>query len=246
MVMNAKHSPEDAGYERAMDDLMQKGARLWFGEGLDQQAKGPDDLVGPYRLIAELGRGGQATVFLAEDTRVDRRVALKVLTGTRFAVDRLLRFKREAVVASKLEHRGICSVFEAGVDEGIAFIAMEYLEGKTLGEKIGAAKGSGDSESSCLSLDTTGGSSSSARSKGARDVLGVVALIEKVALALHAAHEIGVVHRDIKPGNIMVGTDGDPCLMDFGLARQEDSDGPALTRSGDLFGTPGFRICYSV
>src|SRR5215510_9221254 len=92
---------------------------------------------GPYRLLDELGRGAQGQVFLAEDTRLSRRVALKVLSST-FTPTRetLVRFQREATAASRLDHPGICAVYEAGEAGGVHFIAMRYVEGETLARWI--------------------------------------------------------------------------------------------------------------
>ena len=209
------------------------------------------EAIGPYRILREIGRGGQGIVYLAEDPRLERKVALKVLTklgtGTEGALD---RFYREAVVASKTEHPGICGVHDAGIEDGIPYIAMRYLEGETLARKIADTKeATTDNETSFITLreedpgeecfpgsSTVSNGSTMTRAR----LLATLEVLEKAALALHAAHEAGIVHRDIKPANIMVGQDGQPVLMDFGLARDLESQAPSITQTGDLFGTPAY------
>ena len=202
--------------------------------------------LGPYRIQKELGRGGQGIVYKAEDTRLNRIVALKVLTGLGPGSEETVqRFRREAEVASKLNHPGICAVLDAGVHDGVPFMAMQYVEGDSLAEKIAGSEASAqtsifssfdDDEES--GRDDSGKPSSSTTTK--REILEILTLFEKAARAIHAAHEAGVVHRDIKPGNIMVTEEGDPILLDFGLARSDDMDLQTLTRTGDLFGTPAY------
>ena len=207
--------------------------------------------LGPYRLIEELGRGGQGVVWLAEDTRLGRNVALKVLTGLGpGAESHLFRFKREAAVAAKLDHPGICGVHDAGIEGGVPYIAMRYIAGETLAERIAELQSSSnaDDPSSFMSFDeddedrqadSKESSGSSSVTRGELDA--ILAIFEKTAQALHAAHEVGIVHRDIKPGNIMVTRDHDPVILDFGMARDDSDDaGPSLTMTGDLFGTPAY------
>ncbi len=210
--------------------------------------------VGPYRLGRELGRGGQAVVYLAEDLRLNRRVALKVLVGGTQTSERVFdRFQREATMASKLDHPGICTVFDTGVDGGSAYIAMRYVEGSTLATWIGQRKSSDSTTTDSFTFSVTEGEkdlttrrgdaseqpSSSVGPSTRGEVMDVVRIIEQAARALHAAHEVGIIHRDIKPGNIMVTPDGSPVILDFGLAR-DDEDGHSLTQTGDLFGTPAY------
>jgi WD40 repeat protein/serine/threonine protein kinase len=195
--------------------------------------------VGPYRLLREIGRGGQATVHLAEDTRLPRRVALKVFaTGLMASEQALARFRREAESASRLDHPGICPVYEAGVDGDTPYIAMRYIEGMTLAQWIDTAraKSGDDRPTSSVELPTP---PASPRGESASVVMRVVAVIEKTARALHAAHDAGLVHRDVKPANVVVSRDGEPVLLDFGLAR-EDDQGHTLTMTGALLGTPAY------
>ncbi|MFT7619460.1 MAG: serine/threonine protein kinase, partial [Planctomycetota bacterium] len=208
--------------------------------------------IGPYRLIKELGRGGQGIVWLAEDTRLGRNVALKVLTGMGPGAEgHLARFKREAALASKLEHPGICGVHDTGIEGGVPYIAMRYVDGETLGERLsrlGAETTAGE-PCSFISFDDDGDedkvtkstSTTSSSSIDRPELDRTIAAFEKIALAMHAAHEVGIIHRDIKPGNIMLTKDNEPILLDFGLARDDSDDsGPSLTQTGDLFGTPAY------
>src|SRR5204862_3786026 len=105
--------------------------------------------VGPYRVLHEIGRGGQATVYLAEDTRLPRRVALKVLAGGFALSDPMLqRFRREAQAASRLDHPGICTVFDADVDGDTPYIAMRYVEGGSLAQHIETCRAAAGLDSS--------------------------------------------------------------------------------------------------
>jgi serine/threonine protein kinase/Tfp pilus assembly protein PilF len=228
--------------------------------------------LGPYLLERELGRGGQGIVYRAQDTRLGRRVALKVLSqlgpGAEYQLE---RFRREAALASKLDHPGICGVHETGMEGGVPFIAMRYVEGETLAKRIAAqrdgAEGStkgkaaesflsfasefpssadGDGEfdfdSATLEPITEGGvaagQGASSVTMSREQLRALLKIFEEVARALHATHEIGVLHRDIKPGNIMVDATGQPVILDFGLARDDSEEaGPSLTQTGDVFGT---------
>jgi len=233
--------------------------RIQDGEATGQQVADGDS-IGPYKVERELGRGGQGVVYLAEDSRLGRKVALKVLTHLGpGSEDTVRRFQREAEVASKLEHAGICGVHDAGQDGGVPYIAMQYVEGETLAERLSESRQDRMAEelsSVVLFSETvhrdarapegddqnTPGSETSSQSTSVtkREILDILQVFEKTARALHAAHEAGVVHRDIKPGNIILNLEGEPVILDFGLARSEDADTQTLTRTGDLFGTPAY------
>jgi formylglycine-generating enzyme required for sulfatase activity/predicted Ser/Thr protein kinase len=172
------------------------------------------DRIGSYRILGEIGRGGQGVVYLAEDERLRRRVALKMLTGLgSLAPDRVARFLREAEVASRLDHPAIATVYETGTEEGVPYIAMKYVEGEPLTTRIAASKGT---------------------------IVETMRIVELCARALDAAHKNGVIHRDIKPGNIVVTREGEPVILDFGLAHDADSDLVSITRTGDFSGTPAY------
>ncbi len=201
-------------------DLMSDRAS---GSAGDEAGAVPIDgtCVGPYRIQRELGRGGQGVVYLAEDVRHGRRVALKVLPtplGLQSA-----RVRREIDAIARLDHPGLCVVYDAGEADGRAYVAMRHVQGEALDVRV-------------REWSAVGKSGVASGSRGRSDVVERVELIEKVARALHAAHEVGVTHRDVKPANILVRDDGDPVLLDFGLARLDDSE-PNLTRSGELVGT---------
>lgn len=236
---------------------------LRAAEALD--AQGPEPAVaaalprdfGEYRLLKELGRGGMGVVFEAEQRRLGRRVAVKILPGGTFDPGRLARFRREAEVASRLQHPNICTVHDAGTVDEIPFIAMRLVDGSSLAEEIREARARLEREvdtappdtfqelmlddtgdSSTTDPSTTSGSGDSSVRRSTRDRLErVVTILEKAARAVHEAHEAGIVHRDIKPGNIMLTPSGEPVVLDFGLARELGGPTGDHTRTGDLLGT---------
>jgi serine/threonine protein kinase len=258
------------GVERSLEDylgIFPGDAEAIASEFLAQQAKArmeareDETSIGPYRTIKELGRGGQGVVYLAEDTRFGRRVALKVLKHAGpMGQELLARFRREALVASRLNHPGICGVLDAEIEGGVPYIAMPYIEGQTLAERIATSLATQmdddipsfisfeDDEDACTEAASIGGGpgqggeeeESSASSVDRREVERVLEVFEQAARALHAAHEAGVVHRDLKPANVMIREDGSPLLLDFGLAMADDFDLETLTQTGDVFGTPAY------
>lgn len=182
--------------------------------------------IGSYSLGEVLGRGGQATVYIAQDEKLQRTVALKVFEGTTTLNTRALeRFKREARAVSKLSHPNIGRIFEADVIDGSPIIAMELIEGESLAHVIAQAKSHNDAESGRDSR---------------KEMENQIRLLQQVAEALAAAHEVGVIHRDLKPANIMIRKDGSPVLLDFGLAKIENDDAVGVTGTLDLLGTPAY------
>jgi tetratricopeptide (TPR) repeat protein/predicted Ser/Thr protein kinase len=168
------------------------------------------DSVGRYRIVRELGRGGMGVVYLAEDTAVGRSVAFKgLLRGG------LERFEQETRAIALLEHPGIVRFYDAGQIDGLAYYTMEYVPGPTLEDRYKAAE------------------------NGVLEVREAVNVIAKVARAVAYAHARGVLHRDLKPGNILLGEDGTPRVGDFGLAKRL-GDQSNLTMSGEVFGSPAF------
>ena len=176
----------------------------------------PDPLLGStlagIRLDEKLGTGGMGAVYLGVQTAMGRRVAVKILSEHLAAnAEYISRFRREAVTAGKLEHPNIVSVYDIGHEEGRYFIVMEYVEGQSL-QRI---------------LDVVGALSPR---EAARLTAGVLR-------GLHYAHAAGVVHRDVKPGNVIVTKDNEPKLLDFGLAIAIDPR-DKLTGTGSVLGTP--------
>jgi tRNA A-37 threonylcarbamoyl transferase component Bud32 len=170
-------------------------------------------LRGRYELVSTLGSGGMAVVFLARDRVLDRDVAVKVLRE-QHATDPvfLARFTREASHAARLSHPGLVTIFDSGIDQGTAFIVMEAVRGRTLREVLAT--------------------------EGPLDVGRAVAIAADVCGVLEVAHRAGVVHRDIKPGNVLICEDGRTRVFDFGIARTDGSD--ALTQTATVIGTAAY------
>src|SRR5690242_20403128 len=167
--------------------------------------------IGKYRIQAELGRGGFGVVYSAYDPTVGRPVAVKVLTA--IGDNQLLtRFKNEAAAAGNLRHKNIVTIYDYGDDDGLPYIVMELLEGEDLNQIIA--------------------------SRRPMSLLQKVSIMIQVADGLRSAHRAGVVHRDVKPGNIRLLPDGTVKLMDFGIARLvAGSAATRLTRQGHVIGT---------
>jgi serine/threonine protein kinase len=167
--------------------------------------------IAGYRIERLLGRGGMGRVYLAEDTRLGRKVALKLL-DPELAEDQRFRdrFTRESRLAASLDHPNVVPIHEAGEADGVLFIAMRYVEGTDLARLI-----------------ERGGPLSPERT---------LTIVSQVAAALDAAHRRGLIHRDVKPGNILVGEDDHTYLTDFGLIKRREQ-GTALTKTGQFMGS---------
>ncbi|MFC1559148.1 protein kinase [Gemmatimonadota bacterium] len=172
-----------------------------------------DQQVGHYKILEKLGSGGMGEVWLAEDTRLGRKAALKFLpVGIDPSDEEQARFLREAQAASVLDHSNICTIYEAGeTEEGTSFIAMAYCEGETLKERI---------------------------SRGPLAIDAVLNIAEQIGEGLARAHREGVIHRDIKPSNILITPEGVVKIVDFGLATI--SDATKLTQTGTSMGTVAY------
>jgi len=169
-----------------------------------------EETIGKYKVVQEVGRGGMGVVYEALDPALSRRVAVKVVHSTDPA--QVARFDREARTVARLSHPNIAAIYEVGEDKGRPFIAMQFVEGKTL---AGWPR---------------------------EDRRGIVRLVRDAALALQYAHDQGVIHRDVKPSNLMVETHGGErrlYVLDFGLAKQLDVDS-SLSMTGHVIGTPAY------
>ena len=172
---------------------------------------------GRYQILRPLGEGAMGSVYLALDTTLDRQVALKVPKSEGTANPEFMaRFTREAKAAAGLKHTNICSVYDAGECDGTAYITMDYIDGVPLSRFIGSPK--------LQSVDS------------------ILQIISIIADAIGHAHSKGVIHRDLKPGNILVDEDFKPHVTDFGLARRaaDPSNESRITQEGLLIGTPAY------
>ncbi|MBI1913281.1 MAG: SUMF1/EgtB/PvdO family nonheme iron enzyme [Planctomycetes bacterium] len=169
---------------------------------------------GRYRILRKLGGGGMGTVYLAEDTELSRKVALKVPHFTTDDTVATSRFKREARIAAGIDHPNLCPVYDVGEVGGTLYLTMPYIEGKQLSRWL--------------------------KEEIVWQPEAAALLVRKLALALGVMHERGVMHRDLKPSNVLVGPGGEPVLVDFGLARSFDGKTQTLTDTGERLGTPAY------
>jgi len=169
--------------------------------------------IGRYEVVEQLGKGGMAIVYLAHDPYIKRQVAVKVLPR-KFTHDPQfrIRFQREAEVIATLEHAYIVPVYDFGDHEGEPFIVMRYLPGGTLADRL---------------------------STGPLPIPEITPLFQSISSALDYAHKMGVIHRDIKPGNILFDSEGKASLSDFGIAKIQEATA-AFTGTGNLVGTPAY------
>src|SRR2546421_8833880 len=169
--------------------------------------------LGDYELLEEIGRGGQGVVFRARQKSLNRTVALKVISLGQWASKaHLKRFRLEAEAAARLEHPGIVPIHEVGERDGSCYFSMKFIEGGQLDEVV---------------------------KQTPMSIRQAAELIAKVARTVHYAHEHGILHRDIKPGNILLDQKGEPHLTDFGLARLIETES-TVTRMMEVLGTPSY------
>src|SRR5215211_3169751 len=168
--------------------------------------------LGAYVITARIGRGGMATVYQAHHQALDRHVAIKVLWDSLAEQSSFIeRFRREARAASRLRHPNILTVYDFGEADGIAYMVTELLPGGTLADRLGKP----------LPLTE------------------VLHVLRGIGAALDVAHDAGLIHRDVKPSNILFTRDGEPVLADFGIARLVEAQ-DSLTVQGTLIGTPHY------
>src|SRR6476469_3040703 len=168
---------------------------------------------GDYELLEEVGRGGQGVVFRARQKSLNRIVALKVIKlGEWASKAHVKRFRREAEAAAGLEHPGIVPIHEVGERDGSCYFSMKFVEGGQLDEVV---------------------------RREAMPIRRAVEFMAKVARIVHYAHEHRILHRDIKPGNILLDAKGEPHLTDFGLARLVEADS-TVTGTVEVLGTPSY------
>src|SRR6516225_2774021 len=168
---------------------------------------------GDYELLQEIGRGGQGIVYRARQKSLNRTVALKVIGLGNWATEaHLKRFRREAEAAASLEHPGIVPIYEVGECNGSCYFSMKFVEGGQLDEVT---------------------------KREAMPMRRAADLVAKVARTVHYAHEHRILHRDIKPGNILLDQKGEPHLTDFGLARLVETES-TITRTMEVMGTPSY------
>ncbi len=201
-----------------MDSLGTQGtswskATTFDGDGGTKNLQVGDLLAGRYEILKLLGEGGMGAVYRARDNELERMVAVKVIRPDLARNAQILhRFKQELILARQVTHRNIIRIFDLGHAEGMRFITMEYIDGEDL--------------------------SSLLVKRGRLPAAEAVAIVMQVALGLEAAHAEGVVHRDLKPQNIMLDPQGKVSVMDFGIARSVDASN--MTRTGALMGTPTY------
>ncbi len=181
----------------------------------------PGATLAHYRILAELGRGGQATAYKAEDLRLTRLVVVKILLPDLAATDAARRrFDREARLCSALDHPNICAVYDLGEAEGLCYLVMQYVEGPTLKQLVGGRP---------------------------LEILSALSIAIQIADALVAAHAHGIVHRDVKPTNVIVNPSGQVKVLDFGLAKMlhgAPSDRRGLDESVTELGVPYGSLGY--
>jgi serine/threonine protein kinase len=170
--------------------------------------------IGPYRILRQLGEGGMGTVYLAENAD-GQQVALKVPSPS-FLLEPtyVRRLYREALAAAQIEHPNIARILDVQQEGQKFYLVMTYIEGQTLAEVLDSGRRFTTDES--------------------------LALVRSLAHTVQVAHAAGIIHRDLKPANIMLRSDGEPIVMDFGMARRFDGAETLLTPTGAIVGTPGY------
>lgn len=234
-------------------ESLRPGAKLGLSTELADPPHLPNSVLGDFHILREIGRGGMGIVYEAEQLSLRRRVALKVLPFAAVLDDRhLQRFKNEALAAAQLDHPNIVDVLAVGCDRGVHYYAMRYVEGQTLAQvikalinfRVAAALAPFPSESGSrqarnerfLESTLVAGFSTQDPAQTTDRFRQVAEIGRQVAEGLDHAHQNGIIHRDVKPSNLIIDAKGRPWICDFGLAHVEH-DAAALTRTGDIVGT---------
>lgn len=208
-----RHGVDDAALVEALRRVHAEASQAAIADARSSAAR----RIGPFQIIRLLGQGGMGEVYLARQESLGRLVALKIIRSAyASSPSALARFEREARAAARLRHPGIVTVYEVGEADGVHYIALEYVRGRSLEAEL-ADRASRDEAVPASSVVRWG-----------------LALAE----ALHAAHAEGIVHRDIKPSNVLLTPDGRPMLLDFGLARDLGQDAVTLTEA--FVGSPHY------
>jgi serine/threonine-protein kinase len=203
--------PRLADYSQRFPDL----EAAWRSAGVAAPSEMEPALpaTGP-ELLEEIGRGGMGVVYKARQISPPRLVALKVILAAGQASDEeLQRFRREAEIAAQLEHPNLVAVYQAGVHEGLPYLSMQLVEGRSLAKEV---------------------------SRFTQDPDAAARLMATVARAIHFAHQHGVLHRDLKPANVLLDAQGNPHVADFGLAKRLQGGSRGLTQTGAVVGTPAY------
>ncbi len=216
----------------------------------DDAEKSTGRQIGEYRIVREIGRGGMGIVYEAHQQSLNRKVALKILPFAAVLDQRqIARFRNEAQAAAQLHHPHIVPVFAVGQEQGVNYYAMQYIDGQSLEQAIAelraskqrratnSTRGHGEVNGSTTTLLVRPASALPSRHSFEQgDIFQTVARLgREAAEALHHAHEHGIVHRDVKPSNLLIDGDGKLWVTDFGLARMQNDNGVTLT--GDVVGT---------
>ncbi len=209
------HNPIDLADDSPLSDIACPSCASNFsllGEETVSYKPGDVKTIGHFELVDQIGAGSFGSVWKARDTELDRTVAIKIPRKGQLDTAETEQFLREARAAAQLRHPHVVSVHEVGRDGDTVFIVSDFVEGLTLADWL--------TDQQLTSREAAG-------------------LCAKVADALHHAHEAGVIHRDLKPGNIILDADGEPHVMDFGLARREAGE-VTMTIEGKVLGTPAY------
>src|SRR5262245_36273797 len=182
----------------------------------DRSVVSPKDVIrsfGDYELLQEIARGGMGVIFKARQVTLNRVVAIKMILAGSFArPEDVQRFRTEAEAAAQLDHPGIVPIYEVGEHDGQHYFSMAFVDGESLARRV---------------------------ADGPLDPRIAAEIVETVSEAVQYAHDRGVIHRDLKPGNILLDKDGNPRVTDFGLAKLIES-GSDLTGTGQILGTPSY------